>query len=191
MEVLQAFEVSADLKEGLSRFATWLDGFGTNDTGFSTEQDEFHEKHKTARSRWVMPPHFPADGVIQAYMNPVVDKSNERFTWGVPDVEGLVAFCAQHIGWVADETRKLLEPVVARRSQRYMQTRLDSFMKYEDGIKFADVRSKRLRAVLGVDSERDQSRKRSTTDSNRRSRHFTDSGQVSPTKKNPSLLKEI
>jgi hypothetical protein len=28
------------------------------------------------------------------------------------------------------------------------QTRLDSFMKYEDGIKFADIRSKRLQSVL-------------------------------------------
>jgi hypothetical protein len=30
------------------------------------------------------------------------------------------------------------------------QTRIDSFMKYEDSIKFADVRSKRLRDVLGL-----------------------------------------
>lgn len=104
----------------------------------------------------IMPPRFPADIVVQAYMNPVVDKSSERFTWGVPDVEGLVIFCAQHIGWAAGETRKLLEPVVARSGQRYRQTRLDSFMKYEDSIKFADVRSKRLRAVLGFDSVNDK-----------------------------------
>ena len=45
----------------------------------------------------------------------------------------------------------MLEPVVKRleSGERYRQTRLDSFMRYEDGIKFASIPSKRLRAVLG------------------------------------------
>ncbi|KAL7558793.1 hypothetical protein ACA910_018294 [Epithemia clementina (nom. ined.)] len=157
MEVLQAFEVADNLKEGLSMFASWLDGFGDleTNTNLTDTARQFHEKHKTARTRWIVPPNFPADSVIQAYLNPVVDKSSEKFSWGVPDVEALVHFCAKHIGWAADETRKLLEPVVARSGQRYRQTRLDSFMKYEDGIKFANIRSKRLRAVLGFDSEKE------------------------------------
>jgi hypothetical protein len=33
------------------------------------------------------------------------------------------------------------------------QTRIDSYMKYEDSIKFANVRSKRLRDVLRLQSE--------------------------------------
>lgn len=85
-------------------------------------------------------------------MNPVVDKSPEKFSWGVPDVEGLVAFCSRHMGWPEEQTRKTLEPVVLRAEsgERYRQTRLDSFMRYEDSIKFADVKSKRLREVLGL-----------------------------------------
>lgn len=67
-------------------------------------------------------------------------------------MEGLVAFCSRHIGWTEGETRKLLDPVVERlqSGSRYRQTRLDSFMRYDDGIKFADVKSKRLREVLGL-----------------------------------------
>lgn len=61
-----------------------------------------------------------------------------------------MTFCSRHIGWPAEDTRKMLEPVVNRTGQRYRQTRLNSFMRYEDGIKFADVKSKRLRAVLGM-----------------------------------------
>jgi len=33
------------------------------------------------------------------------------------------------------------------------QTRIDSFMRYEDGIKFAKIQSKRLRQVLGLSSK--------------------------------------
>ena len=56
------------------------------------------------------------------------------------------------MGWPEEQTRKTLEPVVfrAESGERYRQTRLDSFMRYEDGIKFADVKSKRLREVLGL-----------------------------------------
>ena len=80
----------------------------------------------------------------------MVDTNPERFTWGQCDVDGLVEFCNRHIGWPEDETRRMLEPVVKRneRNERYRQTRLDSFMRYEDGIRFADVKSKRLRSVL-------------------------------------------
>lgn len=170
MEVLQAFDVSADLKGGLSKFASWLDGFGSDDSNMIATDAElqFNEQHKSARTRWIMPPSFPSDNVIQAYMNPVVDKSRDRFTWGVPDVEGLVVFCARHIGWPDIETRKLLEPVVTRSGQRYRQTRLDSFMKYEDSIKFADVRSKRLRTVLGFDGETNDGSKGDKTNDKRK-----------------------
>ena len=38
---------------------------------------------------------------------------------------------------------------------KYRQTRMESYMKYEDTIKFADVKSKRLREVLGLDKSDD------------------------------------
>jgi DNA excision repair protein ERCC-5 len=83
----------------------------------------------------------------------VVDNSPEKFSWGTPDVENLVPFCAQYIGWSREETIKVLEPVTKNASSGYHQTRIDSFMKYEDSIKFAKVRSKRLRKVLGLDDQ--------------------------------------
>ena len=77
-------------------------------------------------------------------------KSTEGFTWALPDVENLVLFCSRHMGWPAEETRKVLDPIVARNKTGFRQTRIYSFMKYEDGIKFGDVRSQRLREVLGL-----------------------------------------
>lgn len=83
----------------------------------------------------------------------VVDNSSEKFTWGSPDVENLIPFCAQHIGWSREETLKVLDPVIKKSNSGLYQTRIDSFMKYEDSIKFANVRSKRLRKVLGLDDD--------------------------------------
>jgi DNA excision repair protein ERCC-5 len=99
----------------------------------------------------VPPDSFPADNIIHAYMNPVVDNSTDRFSWGIPDEEGLMLFCSRYIGWRPEETQRILDPVMKKvTSVGYRQTRLDSFMKYQDGIKFADVRSTRLRSVLGL-----------------------------------------
>jgi 5'-3' exonuclease len=157
MEIVSSFDVKGDLKNGLQKFRTWLDGFepvvaaqARKDTGASSlsKEQAFHIKHRTARNRWTPPENFPAEDVISAYVNPVVDKSTARFSWGVPDMENIVAFCSKHAGWPAEETKRVLEPVIERVESKSTQTRIDSFMRYEDSIKFANVRSKRLRDVL-------------------------------------------
>jgi len=163
MEILQAFDVADDCEAGLTRFRKWLDGFDPLDlaklrksvedtTGFSTDREKlFHRKHHTARTRWVAPKHFPDVKVLNAYLNPVVDTSRERFSWGIPDLDGLTTFCHDHMGWTDDETKKLILPIIQRMKEGSMrQTRIDSFMRYEDGIKFAKIQSKRLRTVLGL-----------------------------------------
>jgi DNA excision repair protein ERCC-5 len=158
MEILQAFEVSQDLKKGLLEFRKWLDGFDPADAlaikkgkaKTTTKQALFHQTHHTARTRWIYPKHFPDEKVLAAYLNPVVDKSEDGFSWGVPDLDRLIVFLNRHAGWNPEETRRLLEPVVKKMEDGSgRQTRIDSFMmRYEDSIKFANVRSKRLREVL-------------------------------------------
>lgn len=174
MEVLQAFDVDQNCKAGLIRFRKWLDGFDpkdlTKDHKSEDSQDAgnvrsekeqvFHRKHHTARTRWIAPKHFPDAKVLNAYLNPVVDASTERFSWGIPDLDGLIAFCHGHMGWVAEETTKLIAPIIQRMEEGSMrQTRIDSFMRYEDGIKFAKIQSKRLRQVLGLSSRKSASTK--------------------------------
>ena len=161
MEIVDGFDVSRGLKNGLNLFKSWLDGFDPTDSlglkkGARTlsKEEIFHKNHHTARTRWIAPKFFPDDRVVSAYKNPVVDKSTERFSWGIPDLEGMIVFCNRHIGWNADETGKQLEPVIKRIQSGSRQTRIDSFMRYEDGIKFASVRSKRLKEVLKGSKQR-------------------------------------
>lgn len=154
MEILEAFDVSSDLRQGLSSFKKWLDGLDyVDDTQLKPEnvnsaELSFHVKHRSARLRWVAPALFPNERVIAAYTTPVVDKSKTRFTWGTPDIESLLCFCGRSMGWSNEETLKCLNPVVSRSRAGSRQTRIDSFMTYDNNITFADVRSKRLRAVL-------------------------------------------
>ena len=73
-------------------------------------------------------------------------------SWGIPDVVNLRKFFHNLLGWDSDEIDRAVIPVLKRMESENTsrQTRLESyFMKYEDDIKFANVRSKRLRAVLG------------------------------------------
>jgi DNA excision repair protein ERCC-5 len=174
MEVLEIFDVSDNLKEGLQSFRKWLDAIDPmaeiqtfkDNTASSSKERKFHLKHRTARTRWAAPDSFPSDQVMTAYMSPVVDKSEATFTWDSPNVEGLVQFCGQHIGWTVEETMRFLHPVLNSNSSGYRQTRIDSFMKYEDSIKFADIRSKRLREVLGLTDEKEPNCKAKKTRSN-------------------------
>ena len=153
MEILQTFDVKVDLVTGLRRLREWLDGIDVDKADHASSpdislEDEFTAKHKSARGRWIAPESFPSEKVVNAYTHPVVDASTEGFSWGKPKVNDLVAFCSRTIGWDPTETQRLLDPVVNVQNSQYRQMRLDSFMSYGDGIKFADVRSERLREVL-------------------------------------------
>lgn len=149
MEILQAFPVN-DIGEGLQEFRDWLDGFGDDpklpdDDGedkstFATRRMQFHMKHKSARTRWIAPADFPSQAIINAYMKPVVDKSDAKFSWSKPNMQGLQQFCAESLGWDQEETDRVVLPVLKVLENKSKQRRLESyFMKYEDGIKFAEV----------------------------------------------------
>jgi hypothetical protein len=70
-------------------------------------------------------------------------------------VENLIVYCMKNIGWRLEETKRFLDPIVESARNRHVQTRLDKYMRRDDNIKFANVRSKRLRNVLRLSSEAD------------------------------------
>ena len=138
----------------MKKFRGWLDGFDLNDNTDDEHPNitEFRRKHKSARSRWVCPKDFPSPTVLHAYSNPVVDSSKETFTWTeVPDIDALRRFCLEKMGWERSETDRAILPVVDEMRKGVRQKRLDgSFMRSEDNIKFADVKSKRFHQVWSL-----------------------------------------
>lgn len=178
MEILQSFVIEDGkdgIRDGLQKFREWLDGI---DDPLADDDNEsatylsrvklFHKKHQSARTRWIAPEDFPSKQIIEAYMRPAVDSSTANFSWGKPDIDGLRQFCADSIGWDAAETDKVVQPVLEILESGSKQTRIESyFMKYEDGIKFAEVKSKRLKAVLDeiqTEDDIEGSNKRMRTD---------------------------
>jgi DNA excision repair protein ERCC-5 len=106
---------------------------------------EFKHKHRGVRRNWEPPPGFPSDAVAQAYAEPRVDTSKDKFSFGCPDVELLRRFCAERFGWSAGQAEELLGPVAAAYEQRQSQATLDSFLTMRQ--RFAKIKSKRLQRV--------------------------------------------
>ena len=75
-------------------------------------------------------------------------------------MDRLIIFLNKHAGWSSDETRKLIQPVADKIATGGVmhQTRIESFMRYEDSIRFADIRSKRLRDVLSKSQNVEESK---------------------------------
>lgn len=91
MEILKGFDINSDLRDGLTRFRKWMDDYDPEGPlssrpeardGLPPNQLIFQRQHRAARIKWQAPSNFPSDGVIKAYLDPVVDRSEERFTWG-------------------------------------------------------------------------------------------------------------
>jgi DNA excision repair protein ERCC-5 len=154
MEILKAFPVSESVLDGLTAFRNWLDGFELDEKTNSDNSiiAEFTKKHKSARSRWLLPSNFPSAYVLQAYTRPIVDSSQTKFSWGVPDLDAIRMFLRKKVGWEVSEINRIILPVTRAMEEAKTQKKIDGyFMRSEDNIKFADVRSKRLRRVWELD----------------------------------------
>ena len=63
----------------------------------------------------------------------------------------LQVFCLKKMGWDESETNRTIVPVINEMKKGMRQTRLDGyFMRVEDNIKFADIKSKRLKEAWNV-----------------------------------------
>lgn len=64
---------------------------------------------------------FPSLQVVQAYLDPTVDKSEETFAWAKPDIEGLIEFARRKFGWTPLKSKEILSPVIKRMEENQSQ----------------------------------------------------------------------
>ena len=82
----------------------------------------FRRKFKRQVQRKLfLPSTFPDLRVDDAYLDPEVDKNNEQFQWGVPDLERLRSFLMATIGWSQDRTDEVLVPVIRDMNKRDLE----------------------------------------------------------------------
>ncbi|KAK4310651.1 hypothetical protein Pmani_017797 [Petrolisthes manimaculis] len=91
---------------------------------------------------------FPNEQVYDAYLNPEVDESKEKFTWAVPNVEALRQFTGEKFGWSRAKTDEILGPVMKRLGLKTSQMRIDSFFTNIKLVKEGTVTSKRVQDAI-------------------------------------------
>lgn len=152
---------------GLRDFKQWVQSFdlaeeaqragGKKDRKKTDEElegmdvlERFQHTHASARRKWELGDEFPNTHVEQAYLHPHVDRSEDKFSWSLPDLAGLRGFCAQTFGWNQDKADGVLLPLMEKASTgKAVQTRIDQFFRsYDDQVKYAKIKSKRLRSAV-------------------------------------------
>nr|XP_054771323.1 DNA excision repair protein ERCC-5-like [Lytechinus pictus] len=103
------------------------------------------------RSKWcklVLPDEFPNPLIAKAYMNPVIDESDEGFQWGSPDLGLLREYARERFGWMRTKVDENLLPVLKRLNEKQVQSKMTSFFGIVHHGNRKKITSKRMRNAL-------------------------------------------
>lgn len=138
------FQVShPQLLSGLSEFRKWYIG--------STKKGPSRISLRRKLKNLELSDNFPSLQVVQAYLDPQVETSREAFSWGKPDVVGLIDFAKQKFGWNKTKSEEILKPVLKRLEERHAQTSLLDYFKTKHKISSGEYEkhmSKRVKKAL-------------------------------------------
>ncbi|CAH0748721.1 unnamed protein product [Diatraea saccharalis] len=92
---------------------------------------------------------FPSIRVVQAYMEPNVEKSEDKFTWGDIDITILRDYTKAKFGWSQNKLDEIINPVIKRIKERKSQkTVQDYFKRRVEFQSLEDQMSKRVKAAV-------------------------------------------
>lgn len=92
---------------------------------------------------------FPNSEVINAYLDPEVDNSTEKFTWSRPNVIELRRYTRDKFGWDKTRVDKVLGPILENMSKTKTQGTLHSFFEWKFDSA-ANQRSKRIENAINL-----------------------------------------
>merc|ERR1712226_759571 len=131
MEILAEFPGSGI--DSLTKFSQWWKEINGNTKveGKIVQVSKTREKFK----RFQLPKNFPSKEVFDAYMNPIVDTSTEKFSWAVPNFVALRDYTYDKFGWTKGKTDQILKPVIRKMTSTgenaKFQSRIDNFFQSE------------------------------------------------------------
>ncbi|XP_056005914.1 DNA excision repair protein ERCC-5-like isoform X3 [Ostrea edulis] len=91
---------------------------------------------------------FPDHRIVDAFLKPTVDESEETFSWVLPDLDLLREYAKEKLGWTKDKTDELLLPVFQKLQDTQTQTRINSFFQPENFMEPKKLKSVRLKRAL-------------------------------------------
>ncbi|CAE6423076.1 unnamed protein product [Rhizoctonia solani] len=114
MEILKEFPGET----GLVEFRTW---WRKVQVGKDEEADlgtAFRKRFKKKFTSLHLTEEWPNPKVREAYLEPTVDSSEEKFEWGLPDLDGLRRFLADELSWSTEKVDDAILPIIRRMTQR-------------------------------------------------------------------------
>lgn len=108
----------------------------------------YTSKVKQKMSQVMLMESFPNEKVYEAYLNPEVDESREKFSWAVPNVEALRTFTSEKFGWNFAKADEILTPVMKKLGIKTSQMRIDSFFTNVKLVKESKITSKRIQDAI-------------------------------------------
>lgn len=181
----------AELVSGLKEFRRWLSDNKCLGIGRTALRSKLRNVNISEG--------FPNLQVVQAYLQPEVETCRDRFTWGKPDIVGLMDFAREKFGWTKLKSEEILKPVMKKLDDKNIQKTIKDYFstKHKIDIDLAESKmSKRVKtAVRRMGSNQDKSdsdealnsNKTTTTKRNRRKRKNEDASAPQTSKKNVNL----
>lgn len=136
---MQGSNLPEHLISGLIEFRTW----------FAKGQVK-GQKHLTLKRKLKnvsISQHFPSLKVIEAYLDPKVETSKEKFSWAKPDKVGLIDFAKEKFGWTQKKSEEILQPVMQRLNETHIQKSIKDYFKTKHKIDSQDIESKMSKRV--------------------------------------------
>ncbi|XP_075992652.1 rad2 superfamily protein mus201 [Anticarsia gemmatalis] len=125
--------------KGLQEFKQWVKA------GKRTDNTSLKKKLKNV----ALTEDFPSVRVVQAYLEPNVERSEDKFSWGELDITILRDYTKTKFGWSQSKLDEIIKPVlkriVERKTQRSMQ---DFFKRKVEFQSLEDQMSKRVKAAV-------------------------------------------
>ncbi|KPI94605.1 DNA repair protein complementing XP-G cells-like [Papilio xuthus] len=131
----QYFQIIA----GLQEFKKWVRA------GKRTDNIKLKKKIKNVQ----LTEDFPSMRVVQAYLEPNVEESDEKFTWGNIDITILRDYTKTKFGWSQNKLDEIIKPVLSRINDRKTQRSVQDYFKAKiDFQSLEDKMSKRVKAAV-------------------------------------------
>ena len=128
MEILAEFPAGKGIVP-LENFAQWWKEMtGSKGQSSAVPVTKVREHFRTLD----LPPSFPNAAVAEAYTNPALDTSTEKFTWAVPNFVAVRDYATEKFGWSKVKTDQVIKPVIRKMTSKIQfQSRIDNYFQME------------------------------------------------------------
>ncbi|XP_046961332.1 DNA excision repair protein ERCC-5 isoform X2 [Vanessa cardui] len=128
-----------EIVTGLQDFKKWVKA------GKRTDNVNLKKKLKNV----TLADDFPSVRVVQAYLEPNVEKSEDKFTWGEIDITILRDYTKAKFGWSQNKLDEIIKPVLKRLVERKTQKTVHDYFKRKIDVEtLEDQMSKRVKAAV-------------------------------------------